>query len=237
MIPELNVFIRLCTAVILGGIVGFERQKRNKSAGLRTHILVALGSCLIMIVSINLALGFFLSYKMNTDPGRIAAQVVSGIGFLGAGTIMANKQGLNIVGLTTAASLWVVSAIGLATGAGYWISAISTTALVYITLTILVRLEKRIKICSSSTRHHDLLITTVSLPGQIGKIGEYFGKSDITIREFHTVSADEDKNHLDIAVSVEAPYDVTSSKIISGLLAVEGIVGAKKEAIYESDGN
>ena len=232
MISELDVIIRLVTAVILGGVVGFERQKNNKSAGLRTHILVALGSCLLMTVSINISLSFFLSYKMNTDPGRIAAQVVSGIGFLGAGTIMANKQGLqglNIVGLTTAASLWVVSAIGLATGAGYWISAISATVLVYLTLAILTRLEKRIKIYSSSTRHYDLLITTISLPGQIGKIGEYFGKSDIAIREFHTVSEDEDKNHLDIFVSVDAPCNVTSSNIISGLLAIEGIVGAKKD--------
>lgn len=183
-----------------------------------------------MIVSLNVSLGLYLSYRFtNADPERIAAQVVSGIGFLGAGTILANKTGLNVVGLTTAASLWVVAAIGLATGAGYWISAIATTAFVYLTLTILSRLEKRIKICSSTTCQHDLLITTIVLPGQIGKIGQYFGKAGINIREFHTVSSDEEKKQLHIFVSVEAPNNITAPQIISGLLTVEGILGAKKE--------
>lgn len=230
MIPELGIIIRLLTAVILGGIVGFERQKRHKSAGLRTHILVSLGACLTMIVSLNVSLGLFFSYKFtNADPERIAAQVVSGIGFLGAGTILANKKGINILGLTTAASIWVVAAIGLAAGAGLWIAAITTTLFVYLTLTIFSRLEKRLKSCSLTNCHYDFLITTIISPGQIGKIGEYFGKDGIGIREFHTISEDEEKKHLDISVSVEAPYHITASLIISGILSIDGIVAAKRE--------
>lgn len=230
MIPEIDIILRLVTAVVLGGVVGFERQKRHKSAGLRTHILVSLGACLTMIVSINVSLSLFFTYKLtNTDAERIAAQVVSGIGFLGAGTILANRKGL-IVGLTTAASLWVVAAIGLATGAGFWISAIVTTSLVYLTLTVMSRLETHLK-CSTTACQYDFIITTIALPGQIGKIGEYFGNAGINIRELHTeiVSEDEDNRYLDIFVSVEAPNNITAPQIISGLLTVEGIIGVKKD--------
>ena len=88
MISTLDIILRLAISVVLGGIVGFERQRRSKAAGLRTHILVSLGSCLIMIVSLNVALLLFFQHKIiNTDAERIAAQVVSGIGFLGAGMI------------------------------------------------------------------------------------------------------------------------------------------------------
>lgn len=229
MISELDAIVRLLIAVILGGIVGFERQSRNKSAGLRTHILVSLGACLTMIVSLNISLSFFFIYGLTSaDPERIAAQVISGIGFLGAGTILANKKGLNVIGLTTAASLWVVAAIGLAAGAGYWITASATTLFVYLTLAIMSQLERRIKACSPTTCQYDFLITTMSVPRQIGIIGDFFEKKGVTIREFHTVSEDE-KKQLIIFLSVEAPLHITANQIISGLLTVEGIIAAKKD--------
>ena len=226
MIPEVDAIVRLLVAVILGGIVGYERQSRNKSAGLRTHILVSLGSCLIMIVSLNVSLNSFFTYGLtNADPERIAAQVVSGIGFLGAGTILANKKGLNVIGLTTAASLWVVAAIGLATGAGYWITACVTTLFVYLVLTILSRLDRRIQACSPTTCQYDFVITMTNLPGQ-SKIGDYFGGKDISICEFYTVSGGENRK-ADIFISVEAPISVTAHQIISDLFTIEGIVAAK----------
>ncbi len=229
MIPELDAIVRLLVAVILGGIVGFERQSRNKSAGLRTHILVSLGACLTMIVSLNISLSFFFIYGLtNADPERIAAQVISGIGFLGAGTILANKKGLNVIGLTTAASLWVVAAIGLAAGAGYWITASATTLFVYLTLAIVSQLERHIKACSPTTCQYDFLITTMSVPKQIGIIGDFFEKKGITICEFRTVSEDEE-NRFIISISVEAPLHITANQIISGLLTVEGIIAAKKD--------
>ncbi len=235
MITELDAIVRLLAAIILGGIVGFERQSRNKSVGLRTHILVSLGACLTMIVSLNISLNFYFTYGLvNADPERIAAQVVSGIGFLGAGTIMANKKGLNVIGLTTAASLWVVAAIGLAAGAGYWITASSTTVFVYLTLAIMSQLEKRIKACSSTTCQYDFLITMTNLPGQIGNIGDYFGKKGIAIREFHTV-AENETQQLDVFISVEAPTHMTAHQIISGLLTVKGVMAAKKDMAMEND--
>jgi putative Mg2+ transporter-C (MgtC) family protein len=235
LISELDAIVRLMVAVILGGIVGFERQSRNKSAGLRTHILVSLGSCLTMIVSLNISLNFYFIYGLtNADPERIAAQVISGIGFLGAGTILANKKGLNVIGLTTAASLWVVAAIGLASGAGYWITASATTLFVYLTLAIMSPLEKRIRAYSPTTCQYDFVITTASLPGQIGIISDCVCKKGVSIREFHTLAEDE-KNRLIIFISTEAPMHITASQIISALLTVEGITAVKKDMALESD--
>jgi putative Mg2+ transporter-C (MgtC) family protein len=122
--PEL--LLRLALAGALGGLIGFERELRERGAGLRTHLLVALGSALFTIVG---AYGFA---SIRTDPTRIAAQIVTGIGFLGAGAII--RQGFSVRGLTTAATLWVVAAVGLAAGAGYYSAALVATALVLLAL-------------------------------------------------------------------------------------------------------
>ncbi|MDO8603770.1 MAG: MgtC/SapB family protein [Candidatus Omnitrophota bacterium] len=134
MITDIQVASRLFLAAALGGIIGFERQKHNKRiAGLRTHILVTVGSALIMLVSIYL----FEAYagKAPVDPARIAAGVVTGIGFLGAGTII--RSGENVQGLTTAASLWTVSGIGLAVGCGFYIAGCTASIITLATLYLL----------------------------------------------------------------------------------------------------
>lgn len=126
--------IRLLLACILGGMVGIEREHIHRPAGLRTHILVCVGSAIFTLVS---AYGF--SGFQVTDPSRIAAQIVSGIGFLGAGTIMRYRAGIR--GLTTAASLWAVAGIGLACGIGYYLGAILTAVVVLASLMFLRPLE------------------------------------------------------------------------------------------------
>ncbi len=133
-IPALGwdgVLLRLVVAALLGGAIGLERELDEKAAGLRTHILVAAGSALFTIVS---AYGFhdFLANGGNVDPTRIAAQIVTGIGFLGAGVIF--RQGFTVRGLTTAASLWMVAAIGMAAGAGYWKGAVIAAAVAFVSL-------------------------------------------------------------------------------------------------------
>src|SRR5574344_301 len=125
----LEITLRLFVALLLGGVIGIEREYRSKEAGFRTHFLVALGSALFCVVS---QYGFGFDLK---DSSRVAAQVVSGIGFLGAGTIIFQK---NVVrGLTTAAGLWVTAAIGLACGTGMFVAAVITTAMVLLGLEVL----------------------------------------------------------------------------------------------------
>lgn len=140
-ISYLELSTRIIVAVVLGGIVGFERELGDHAAGFRTHILVCLGSALIVLLSIYGFSEFASEPNVRLDPSRLAAQVVSGIGFLGAGTIM--RTGSSVSGLTTAASLWVVAAIGLAVGAGFYYGAILVTVAVLISLFLLNKVEKR----------------------------------------------------------------------------------------------
>jgi putative Mg2+ transporter-C (MgtC) family protein len=141
VIGNLEILGRLLLAALLGSAVGFERERLVWAAGMRTHMLVCVGSCLIVIVS---AFGFsdiLGTPNVALDPSRMAAQVVSGIGFLGAGTIM--LRGEMVKGLTTAAGLWAVAAIGLAAGTGLYVAAIATTVIVLLILAGMKPLEKR----------------------------------------------------------------------------------------------
>jgi len=136
-VPDLSwaeVLLRVVLAGVLGGAVGAEREITEREAGLRTHLLVAVGAALFTIVSAYAWSDFHFSQKSGVtyDPTRIAAQIVTGIGFLGAGAII--RQGLSVRGLTTAASLWVVAAIGIAAGAGYYSAAVITTVVVLVSL-------------------------------------------------------------------------------------------------------
>ena len=137
-----DLILRLVAAALLGSLIGLERQRLDKAAGLRTHMLVSVGSALIMIVS---AYGFDRVIdpgRIVLDPSRVAAQVVSGIGFLGAGTIVVRKQSVH--GLTTAASVWAVSAIGLAAGGALYLAAAAGTATMLVILAVIKPIEDRL---------------------------------------------------------------------------------------------
>lgn len=157
-----DIVIRLLAALVLGGIIGYERQVRSKAAGLRTHILVSMGACLYMMVSLSIPAEMQAAYGMSSDGGRIAAQVVSGIGFLGAGTILAAQGTRKIIGLTTAASIWAVAAVGLAAGAGLLFMAGLTALLILITLRALRRIDRML----SRTRPHHFLELTLTVEAQ-----------------------------------------------------------------------
>jgi putative Mg2+ transporter-C (MgtC) family protein len=141
-----DIFVKLCLAAIAGGLVGLEREKHGRPAGLRTNLLVSVGACAMMIVSE----AFYIKYGMldvesavRFDPSRVAAQIVTGIGFIGAGVIL--KEGVSVRGLTTAASLWVVAGLGMAFGMGYFSLAAITTALVLVSLIFLKKLDPLMK--------------------------------------------------------------------------------------------
>jgi len=141
MIPDLEVILRVSIAALLGAAVGFERERQGQPAGLRTHMILVIGAALMMTLSINLAMQF-QPMVPNGDPARLAAQVVSGIGFLGAGAIL--RYGATIKGLTTATSLWTMAGVGLAVGAGHILVAVAVTALILIVLILLNILEKKV---------------------------------------------------------------------------------------------
>jgi putative Mg2+ transporter-C (MgtC) family protein len=134
---RLDLATKLLLAVFMGGAIGFERQMAGKASGLRTNILICLGSALIMDLSMNLGMSF--GDVRVGDPARIAAQVVTGIGFIGAGTIMQSRGA--ITGLTSAATIWMVAAIGLTVGAGFFVEALGATAIAMLVLAGLGRVE------------------------------------------------------------------------------------------------
>ena len=136
MIPRVDLLFALVLASVLGGAIGLERELSGKPAGFRTNLLICVGAALLTELSVAIAETY------QGDPGRIAAQIVSGIGFLGAGTIIQARG--TVIGLTTAATLWVVSAIGIALGAGYYSEAIGTTVLVLVALLLLGKVESRV---------------------------------------------------------------------------------------------
>jgi len=131
-----DILLRLILATAFGGILGYSREKSGKAAGLRTHILVSLGSALYMVVSIEMS-----RYFPGADAARIAASVVTGIGFIGAGAIF--QAGETVKGVTTAASIWLVAAVGLAVGAGLFVISLVATTIGWIVLTFLSEFEKR----------------------------------------------------------------------------------------------
>lgn len=158
---------RLLLATLLGALIGLEREIHGRTAGFRTHLLVSLGSALFVIVSIN----FYLAYgnfsglvAVGADPGRIAAQVVVGIGFLGAGAIIREKA--SVRGLTTAACLWVAAAIGVACGAGLFMLSVLVTSIALISLIVL----KKVEVMLDRDSYAKLIVDSDDLEGQLERI-------------------------------------------------------------------
>ncbi len=181
MPSDLEIIFRFILASLLGGIVGLEREVHGREAGVRTYLLVALGTALMMIVSEYFVFkyqGKFPGEVLRADPGRIAAQVVTGIGFLGAGVILRYKD--SIRGLTTAACMWVVCAVGLAIGAGYYLFGCAVSAVTMITLMGLKPFEKRLR----KDRYKEMVIVSEDMGGQMEKIQGIIDQSQIKVTSF-----------------------------------------------------
>lgn len=146
-----DICFRFLCAMIVGLIIGIEREYTHRPAGMRTHILVALGACAVMIVG-QLIFNQYRPLGASTDPARLSAQVISGVGFLGAGTIM--REGANVKGLTTAASLWAVAGLGIAAGGGYYAVAIIGTVFMFLTLTVFELLQHVLVNSRSGSREY-----------------------------------------------------------------------------------
>ncbi len=214
MISQTEIIARLALAMLFGGMIGLERESHKRPAGFRTHILVCVGSALVMIISqyafVNFARGG------QYDPGRIAAQVVSGIGFLGAGTIL--REGATIKGLTTAASLWVVAGIGLAVGTGFYLAGALTAGLVVMVLVVLDRFERRFIYSKRDT----LFVQVQDRPGQLGAIATVLGKYGVSIKdvEMETMQTGHEAS---IHLALEVPFPVRKDRLLDEIAGVEGV--------------
>lgn len=178
---ELQVFWRLVLAATLGGLIGIEREIHGRPAGFRTHLLVTVGACLMMIVSE----AYYFKYGMlgsesvvRIDPSRVAAQIVTGIGFLGAGAII--KDGHAVRGLTTAACLWVAAGIGMAVGVGLYLPALFVTALALFNLMFLKRVEQRFR----SDQYRNLIITCEDSPDVLPLLEQHLADQSLRIVNF-----------------------------------------------------
>jgi putative Mg2+ transporter-C (MgtC) family protein len=195
-----ELIIRLALACLLGSIIGFERQRREWTAGLRTHMLVCVGSALIMIVS---AYGFNdVLHKPGIvlDPSRVAAQVVSGIGFLGAGTILFTRNEI-VRGLTTAAGLWTVAAIGLAVGGGLYMAASITTLMAFIILALIKPLEEKV---FNKNKFNGLKLTVKRNQINLEEIQRILVKHNVLIKEVRIAPAFSDNGDNDeVNISIQ----------------------------------
>lgn len=213
----IEVFIKILVAFILGGVVGYERENKSRPAGLRTHILVAIGATLVQITSINY---YKYSGVYTSDPMRLGAQVISGIGFLGAGTIL--KEGLNIKGLTTAASIWTVACIGLAVGSGLYIEAIIATLFIYILLVWMKPVEDRIL---QNKRNIKLKIYTPKGQGMVSRVSSELEKYGITTLGIKIIETTE--NLVEMDVDIKTPYVMAESRlldIVSNISIIDKVI-------------
>lgn len=208
-----EIIFKLALACILGAMIGLERESLNRPAGLRTYTLVCVGSALAMIVSIDIYMQYYQT--VNADPGRIAAQVISGIGFLGAGTIM--REGASVRGLTTAAGLWVVACIGLAVGAGLYIPAVATTILILFVLIYFIRFEQ---FFTGLREYKGLVMVVEDRPGQVGNIGSILGDMGVLIKNIQ-LNHMEDEDNLEVELLVELPSGMKISEVIEELSCIK----------------
>jgi putative Mg2+ transporter-C (MgtC) family protein len=210
MNPFLLMVVKLGAAALLGALVGLERERHDRPAGLRTHMLVCVGSTLITLVS----------YEMGrpNDVARIAAQIVTGIGFLGAGTIY--RAGGGIRGLTTAAGLWVVAGIGMAIGAGgemLWLAAI-TAAIIFVANVWIRRLEDRVV-----RGYQCVVIRIVRGRDVLTHLLEGLADQQVFVREVHWLTETEEGDEADLRLQLRTPVSLPPSQLAAWISGREGV--------------
>lgn len=227
-----QVVIRLALAVVVGGLIGYEREFKNRPAGFRTHILVCLGAAItsmIQLYSIQDTTNMILAHPelataMKVDIGRLGAQVITGVGFLGAGTIIHDKG--SIKGLTTAASIWTVACIGLGIGLGYYTLTILSTVFVFIVLVFLKTFETKF---FKNTNIFKLEIQYVNKKNMVEKLEQYFNSMNIKVKNIEFLideDEDEDSKYSTTMYTILAPRFIKGSEIVQKLCAFEEIYKA-----------
>lgn len=218
LMTDLVVLQRLLLITVVAGAIGFERERHGRAAGFRTHILVGLGSCLMMMTGLYLMEA--LAGRVELDPARIGAQVVSGIGFLGAGTILRSRA--SVRGLTTAASLWAVAGIGLAIGAGFLWGGVFSGLIVLVVLFGFGRLERAMR----HEWYQTLVIETAGSAGDLAQIRALLAEYDVEIRDFDIKPA-ESSARMRVELQVKLLPDQPRDEIVGKLLQRGQVVSAR----------
>lgn len=221
MLPNAEIVLRLAVAAVAGSIIGFERERLLWAAGLRTHMLVCVGACLLMVVS---AFGFadvLGTEHVILDPSRVAAQVVSGIGFLGAGTIL--LRGEVVRGLTTAASLWAVAAIGLAIGGGLYVAGGATTLIVLVILAGIKPIEEHYR---DRVQKHELRLVVQEGGISIDVLRQVLGIRSVRLRQF-VVQRSGTPGLDDVTIALARVSPGAVSEIAARLRALPGVVSVE----------
>ena len=221
--PRISVestLFKLFLSLVAGGLVGLNRERHKQPAGFRTHILICMGSTLLMVLSIYIPQTYF--NFQNGDPGRIAAQVVTGIGFLGAGAII--RLGTNVRGLTTAASIWLISAVGLAIGAGLYIVSLVVVVLALFTLVILERAERKL-IPQLNLKTIVLEFASNNFPES--QIKEILKKKKIHLNEMNVSVFNNGTNHTEFKMIAKVPEDIELSELLALFNSLEKIKTVK----------
>ncbi|KAF0220070.1 MAG: putative Mg2+ transporter-C (MgtC) family [Geobacteraceae bacterium] len=211
--------VRILLASILGGLIGLEREVHGRPAGFRTHLLVSLGSCLFALASIHfykLYGNFSGTVPVGVDPSRIAAQVVTGIGFLGAGAIIREKA--SIRGLTTAACLWVAAAIGIACGVGMYATSTVVTMLALVSLLLLKKVENKL----SRDTYSSVKVWSADMEGQMGRIEKLLADCQVQVMN---VSIEKDMESRDIFLEFEVKYSARelACNLVNVIVATSGV--------------
>ncbi len=216
MTEDLEVAFKLGYALLMGGFLGMEREVHKKVAGLRTHMIVCLSSALLMVLSIEVA----ADLGLPGDPTRIAAGVMTGIGFLGAGTII--KHGATVHGLTTAASIWTAAAVGLAVGAGYYMSA---AMVVFLTLFVLLLIQKADAYLKIYRRRARMLIYVKVVPGVITRVEEALNGMDLEVGDFSVTKHTPQQDQMLVEAQLFDTGGKDRSQVAAGLMEIEHVLG------------
>jgi len=218
MYYPLEVLLKVAAAVVMGGAVGWQREARDRPAGLRTHVLVCVGSAVYTLASLSFT-------GPTSDPGRVAAQVAAGMGFLGAGTII--RYGTTVRGLTTAASMWAVAGIGVCVGIGgetYWVAAIATLV-VLLTLTVLRSAELRLV---SRPRHAHIIARLAGARQRVAEIQRTLSEAGVELDSLQLLeTAPGGVEEIEIGVLLPSGSEI--SRVSAELARVEGFISLRSE--------
>lgn len=222
VIPQYEIILRILVGAALGAVIGLERERNDQPAGLRTHMILVIGSTLAMVLSVNLG-HIYAREGAPFDPARLAAQVISGIGFLGAGAIL--RYGYTVKGLTTATSLWTMAIVGLTVGAGYYLIGVVATALMLVVLALLNVIENRF-VRTSVSRF--IQIEADYQKGLVKSVRKNIIKFSEHLTSF-TIQKHVKNKRLRIQAVARISHDQTLEDLIDNLSDIDGVRNLKVE--------